>query len=128
MTQHFRALIAAPPGLIRRSLRAVLATLPNIDLIGEADGCLSAQQMSQALRPDIVLLAAGLPEKEVTMLLKGFQEAGQCKPRTIVFVITCSQRRKARAAGADAVLWQSDTTRQLEDTLAQFQKLQTSSR
>jgi hypothetical protein len=37
MTKQYRALIAAPPGLMRRALRAVLATFPIVELIGEAD-------------------------------------------------------------------------------------------
>jgi CheY-like chemotaxis protein len=90
-------------------------------LIGEADGCLSAQTMSQTLKPDIILIAAGLPEKEVTMLLQGFHQYGRYKPYTIVFANTASQKRKAISAGADAVLWRSDSTLQLTDALNRFQ-------
>ena len=125
MTHRYRTLIAAPPGLMRRSLRAVLATFPVIELVGEADGCLSAQLMSQTLRPDIVLVAAGLPNKEVAMLLQGFREEGQYKPYTILFVNTGQEKCWARSAGADAVLLQSDPTHQLADVLNQFQSLHT---
>ena len=126
MPNPYRALIAAPPGLMRRSLRAVLATFPTITLIGEADGCLSAQTMSQTLKPDIILIAAGLPEKEVTMLLQGFHQYGRYKPYTIVFANTASQKQKAVLAGADAVLWRFDSTLQLTDALNRFQIANTS--
>ena len=121
MSQSYRSLIAAPPGVMRRSLLAVLTTIPDIELIGEADGCLSAQAMSQSLKPDILLIAAGLPEKEVTMLLQGFYNNGHHKPYTIVFVNTGRQKRQALSAGAGAVLWQSDSTRHLADALNHFQ-------
>ena len=126
MPQSYRALIAAPPGLMRRSLWAVLTTFSEIVLIGDADDCLSAQQMSQALKPDILLISADLPENEVEMLLRGFDEAGRYKPYTIVFVNISGQRYRALAAGASSVLWQSDSTRQLAMILKQFQMIQTS--
>jgi len=124
MTKQYRALIAAPPGLMRRSLRAVLATFPTVELIGEADGCLSAQRMTETEKPDIILIATGLPEREVAMLLQGFQEEGRFKPHTIVFVNTNHQKKWAREAGADAVLLQSASTHLLANILAQFQTIQ----
>ena len=126
MTNPCRMLIAAPPGLMRRSLRAVLATFPTVELIGEADGCLSAKFMSETLKPDILLIAAGLPEKEVTMLLQEIQREEQHKPYSIVLVNTNNQKQAARAAGADAVLWQSGSTQELEDILQQFRTITTS--
>lgn len=121
MPQPYRALIAAPPGLVRQSLRAVLTTLAEVELIGEADGCLSAQAISQELKPDILLVVAGLPGNEVAMLLQGFQNDGWHRPYTIVFVNTASQKQQMLLAGADAVLWQFDSTKQLANTLNQFQ-------
>jgi AmiR/NasT family two-component response regulator len=90
-------------------------------LIGEADGCLTAQQMTQTLKPDILLIAAGLPEREVVMLLEGFQDKDQYRPKTIVFVNTSQQKMQATAAGADAVLLQSAPTHQLANILTHFQ-------
>ncbi len=127
MIHSYRAMIAAPPGLLRRSLRAVLAAFPHIELIGEADGCLSAQTTSQTLKPDILFISAALPENEVKALLQGFRDKDRYKPYTIVFVNTSSQKRQAVAAGADAVLWQFDTTQQLTHILNQFQASQTPS-
>ncbi len=127
MPQRFRALIAAPPGLMRRSLRAVLATFPEIDLIGEADGCLSALTMSQTLQPDILLLSADLPENEVTALLQKVGAFEGYRPRTVAFVNTLGQKRQILNAGAEAVLWQSDTTRKLSRILQRFQSSSTSS-
>ena len=127
MTTPYRMLIVAHPGLMRRSLRAVLATFPTIELIGEADGCLSAKLMSETLKPDILLIAAGLPEKEIVMLLQEIQKKDQHKPYVIALVNTSGQRQAVRAARANAVLWQSDSTRQLADALKRFQVTQTSS-
>ena len=121
MLQSYQALIAAPPGVMRRSLRAVLSTIPDIVLIGEADGCLSAQDMSQTLKPDILLISADLPKNEVEMLLQGFHKNGRYKPYSIVFTNTSFQKRQALLAGADAVLWQSDSTHQLADALSRVQ-------
>jgi len=45
MLQSYRALMASPPGLMRRSLRAVVATFPDIVLIGEADGCVPCKNL-----------------------------------------------------------------------------------
>ena len=128
MPHPCRALIAAPPGLMRRSLWAVLSTFPYIQLIGEAGGCLSAQSMSQELKPDIMLISAELPADDVSILLRNFAREDHHKPYTIVFVSTSEQKRRALEAGADAALWQSGSTRRLEEILKQFQAAEAPSR
>jgi DNA-binding NarL/FixJ family response regulator len=112
---------------MRRSLWAVLASFPDITLVGEADGYITAQAMSQSLKPDILIISADLPENEVTLLLRGFLEKNGPRPYSVVFVNTNRQRQQVLAAGADAVLWHTDSTRQLAETLRQFQVTQSAS-
>jgi chemotaxis response regulator CheB len=104
----------------------VLTTFPDIELIGEADGCLSAQSISQEMKPDILLMSAELPENEVVMLLQGSVKNSHYKPYTIVLVNTARQKQRMLSAGADAVLWQFDSTKQLADTLKQLQTTRSS--
>ena len=56
-----RVLIVDGDGRVRRGLRALLETQPDIVVIGEAATAAQAEQCSAALRPSVVLLDLMLP-------------------------------------------------------------------
>ena len=114
-----RTLIVSAPGIMRDSLRALLASFPQIKIIGTADGCLTAHNMVKALSPDLVVVDANHPESEVVNLLQSL-DASQCAPRSIIFANTPGQKEKLKKAGAGAVFLRSASLKPLTETLSRF--------
>ena len=56
-----RILIADDHGLIRAGLCALLESVPEIDVVGEAADGMSVLQRSTELKPDIVLMDVNMP-------------------------------------------------------------------
>jgi two-component system, NarL family, response regulator LiaR len=61
MSEHIRILIADDHGVVREGLRALIATEPGMELIGEAENGDQAVALAQKLRPDILLLDMVMP-------------------------------------------------------------------
>jgi DNA-binding NarL/FixJ family response regulator len=96
-----RLLIADDRARTRRALRAVLATQPGIELIGEAVDGEEAIAQVERLRPDIVILDIRMPR------LDGIAATRQIKtrwPETRVIAHSLAEElsENALAAGADA--------------------------
>ena len=71
--------------LVREGIRALLATEPDLELVGEADNGADAIRRVQLLQPDVLLLDLKMPQKsglEVINALKG------TSPDTRILVIT----------------------------------------
>ena len=109
MSQRVSALIIAPPGRLRDSLRVLLRASGKIGRVEQADYARSGLQSIEPLSPGLVLLDAGLEEDEAPGVL------GQIKtqwPRLPCLVLAHNpeQESAALAAGADAVLQAGFTT------------------
>jgi len=96
-----RLLIADDRARTRRALRAVLATQPGIELIGEAVDGEEAIAEVERLRPDIVILDIRMPR------LDGIAATRQIKTRwpdtrVIAHSLADELSQDALAAGADA--------------------------
>ncbi len=57
-----RVLIADDHPLFRKGLRALLATRPEFEVIGEATTGSEAVELAAALQPDVVLMDLQMPE------------------------------------------------------------------
>ena len=119
LQSQLRTLVVSAPGIMGESLRAMLASFAQIEIVGSAAGCLSARNMARDLTPDLVVIDANLPEPEMLSLLHELK-TGAPPPRSVIFINTTSQKRRALAAGANAALWRSDPSQLLVDTLYQF--------
>jgi len=60
-TEHIRVLIADDHALFRRGLELVLATEPDIDIVGEATDGVEAVEQAEQLAPDVVLMDVRMP-------------------------------------------------------------------
>lgn len=61
---------------LRRALRAIIDSQPDLEVVAEADGGLSALQLYQRATPDIVLMDGSMPDMsgvEATHRLKQLQ-------------------------------------------------------
>jgi DNA-binding NarL/FixJ family response regulator len=59
---RIRLLVADDHPVVRDGLRAMLATQPDMELVGEATTGTEAVQRARALRPDVVLMDLQMPE------------------------------------------------------------------
>ena len=103
MAQPTRVLIADDSAHARDGLRALLATWPEIAVVGEAANGQDAVRLVAEYRPDIVLMDLHMP------VLDGVQATQLIKqqwPAVTVVVLTmyAVEQSAALAAGADAFL------------------------
>ncbi len=113
--------IASAPGIAEQSLRATLESLPSVQVVGTAAGCLSALQMVRASRADLVVIDSNLPLEDVGELLRQLEQEG-LETRSLVLAATNGQVRRALAAGADAALRRDVSTSQLGAVTAGFSR------
>ena len=97
------ALIVARPGPLRNSLQALMTTMPQIEIVAEADAPSALLRMGDRIQPDIVLLDASLPEQEVWAALQQIQSEWS-RTHTIVLAEDSKQQQRAMEAGADVAL------------------------
>lgn len=97
------AWVVAPPGRLREGWRALLLATPEIADVRQVDSPSSALGALEIPGPDLVLLdAEAFGETAWALPDRVRAKAPHC--RCIVLVCSVHQRRRALAAGADAVL------------------------
>ncbi len=73
-SHRIRVLVVDDHPAVRRGLRDLMETCPDVDIVGEADDGLSALYAAKSLLPDVVLPDVGLPDLsgiEVARQLRG---------------------------------------------------------
>jgi DNA-binding NarL/FixJ family response regulator len=61
-----RLLLVDHPPSVRRTLRAYLSLASDVAVVGEADDLSAALCLAEALRPDVILLDAEMPDADVS--------------------------------------------------------------
>lgn len=64
MNEQIRILIADDHAIVREGLRALLATEPGLELVGEANDGAQAVSKAHALKPDVILLDLMMPRMD----------------------------------------------------------------
>ena len=104
--------VASRPGVMQDSLRAVLAGVSGVEVVGAAGDGLSTLNLVRERQPDLLVVDCNLLEDEVCALLR--QVKGEWPHvRCLVLARTRPQRERATAAGADAVLPRDGPIREL---------------
>lgn len=96
-------LIVAKAGLLQNGLLALMATIPQVNVLGEADSAPAALEMMREYRPRLVLLNTDLPGEEEWDVLRHIR-ARWPNMGCIVLADDAQQQKEAQAAGADVVL------------------------
>ena len=74
MSDNIRILIADDHAVVRRGLRALIDTEPDMEVVGEATDGVEAVERASELKPDVILLDMVMPKKngpEVIADIKG---------------------------------------------------------
>ncbi len=64
MTSSIRVLVVDDHTIIRRGIRALLATEPDIEMVGEAENGKEAVSQAECLQPDVILMDLVMPEMD----------------------------------------------------------------
>jgi len=107
-------LIADDHALVREGMRAMLASEPNLEVVGEAENGREALELCRVLRPDLVLMDVRMPEMDgmaATRVIKGEY------PSTSVLIVTTHESPEylmdAIRAGAAGYVLKDSTKQQL---------------
>jgi len=101
--QPTRVLIADDRPQSRNGLKALFATWPEVEVVGEATNGQEAVRLMEECRPEVVLMDAIMP------VMDGLEATGLIKDRwpevkVIVLTIHSSLRAEALTVGADSFL------------------------
>jgi two-component system response regulator NreC len=98
---QIRVLIADDHALVRSGLRALLASQPDIEVVGEAEDGVAAVERARQLRPDVVVMDLTMPGRGG---IPAIEELHRECPDTRTVVLTMHEdeayARQARLAGA----------------------------
>jgi DNA-binding NarL/FixJ family response regulator len=118
MSRH-RVLLAEDHALVRAGLRALLDTLPNIEVVGEAEHGGEALKLIAQLHPDVVLMDLSMP---ILNGIEATRRAMKLKPRPRILVLSMHDEteyvREALTAGASGYLLKNARCGELELALA----------
>lgn len=117
------ALIVAQPSPLRDALRALVTTMPQIEIVAETGSITALTEMHTQFRPDLVLLDANLQDDGLWQALAAIKSEGS-PTRICVLVEDEDQQRKAETIGANLVLHKglpaADLVEVLEELLTQI--------
>jgi two-component system response regulator NreC len=112
--EKIRILLADDHAILRDGIRALLKDEPGLEVIGEAENGLEVVQMTDQLRPDIVIMDIGMPR------LNGLEATRQIlslSPTTRVLILTMHDNeeyiRQVLAAGALGYILKDAAAREL---------------
>ena len=88
------------PGHLRNGLQSLLRTVPQIEIIAEAQDTSVLLKMSDELHPELILLDASIFEESSWLAISKFKAEW---PQTVILVLTENDQQglKAKGAGAD---------------------------
>ncbi|MGD8966136.1 MAG: response regulator transcription factor [Anaerolineae bacterium] len=103
MPHTLRVLIADDRSRSRQGLRALLATQPGIEVVGEAGDGREALRLVEECRPHTVLMDAKMPAMDGLTATRLIKERWP-EVKVIVLTMYGAHKSEAIAAGADAFL------------------------
>jgi len=113
-TRTVRLLLVDDRPVVRKGLRIWLALEPSLEVVGEASGGTEAISLTQALRPDVVLMDVEMPGMDGISATAALRSVA---PQSAVVILTLHDdaptRARAQEAGAVAFV----AKHRMEETL-----------
>ena len=85
MTKPIRVLLVDDHIVVRKGIRALLATEPNIEVVGEAENGRIAVAEAARLQPDVILMDLVMPEMDGVEAIRQIKER---QPKARILVLT----------------------------------------
>jgi DNA-binding NarL/FixJ family response regulator len=111
-----RIIFVSEPGMMQEAMRAVLAALPDVSIVGLASGSLSALQLLPRCEADVVVIDQNIPVDEMLALVRSIR-ALHPPVACIALTSTRSQMRLALTEGAYAALPRSSPSQQISEAI-----------
>jgi len=112
-----RVLIVSLPGVLQNVLKQSIQAGSTAELIGLANGGLSAIKIIKKQQPDLIIIDSNLPEAETRELITQIKALNPRK-HCLVIVETTRQQYEVTVAGADFTLRAYDLPSKLDKVLA----------
>ena len=118
MTSAIRILIADDHAILRKGIRALLSTEPDLEVVGETGDGLETVAQAAALKPDVILMDLVMPVMSGTAATEAIRERW---PHVQVIALTSFQEKdfvqKALQAGAISYLLKNVSVDDLADAI-----------
>jgi NarL family two-component system response regulator LiaR len=85
MTTAIRVLLCDDHAIVRKGIGALLATQPDIQVVGEASNGVEAVAQAEALRPDVILMDLLMPQLDG---IRATQQITAAQPEAHILVLT----------------------------------------
>lgn len=113
-----RILLVDDHALVRQGLRALLAAVPDFDVVGEAANGREALQLIRALMPEVVLMDISMPELNgLDVTARALREQPQLKVIILSMHATEAYVIEALGAGACGYLFKNADAGELESAI-----------
>ena len=113
---HVRAVLVGKPGPLRDGLHALVTTIPDVEVVGEASDAVAMQRLVAQYQPGLVLLDIGLFRDADWVTLERIK-AEWPETRCLALADTGQQQQEAEAVDADAVLFKGFPAAKLVETI-----------
>jgi YesN/AraC family two-component response regulator len=119
-SQKVRVLIADDVQETRRSIRLMLSTIPDVEVVAMAQNGRQAVDLAAQFQPDLALMDVNMPEMDGLSAIRSMLDARS----DLVCLVISAERdshtlRQAMSAGARAYLIKPFTTDELEEVIHQ---------
>jgi NarL family two-component system response regulator LiaR len=122
VTDQIRVLIVDDHSIVRKGIRALLATEPDLQVVGEAGDGAEAIRQVQAFQPDVVLMDLAMPRMDG---IEATRQITTRQPGTRVLVLTSFAEEKvfpAIQAGALGYLLKDSSPEELVQAICQVHR------
>lgn len=123
MSQKIQVLITDDQAIVRKGIQALLATEPNIEVVGEAENGKEAIRQVEKLKPDVILMDLQMPEMGGIEAI-GHITAGNPKARILVLTSFATDDKvfPAIKAGALGYLLKDSSPEELIQAIRQVHR------
>ncbi len=123
MSERIRVLLADDHAIVRRGIRALMATEPNLEVVGEAENGRVAVEEAKRVRPDVVLMDLEMPEMDgIEATRRIMAEQPEAKVVVLTSFATDEKVFPAIKAGAKGYLLKDAGPQDLVEAIHQVQR------